>query len=644
MKIHLLSKDETIQYAGEELKKYLEQMDPRISAVIDFEDAEDGIRLGLLSQLRLDAADVEDPMIDDVIDVSVADMQGYIGGSNGRSVLMGVYDYLKSAGCQWLRPGEKGEYIPQKDMANHRFSFRKKADFAFRGQCIEGAVSFENIRDTILFLPKIHMNLFMLEQVVPYNYISRWYKHSASTTKKDEQVSFEEISAFIPLLEKEIKKCGLQYHALGHGYLLEPYGIHYKTWADTYVLTEEAKEDVALVNGKRELYQGSPNFTQLCFSKDKARKGLVNFLVEYVEKKPIDFLHVWLSDAANNQCECENCQKKIPTDFYVQMLNELDAELTKRNRDTKIVFIMYVDTFWAPEVEKLNNPSRFIMTLAPARDYSIPYSMARYQGELPPYRRNQFNLSADFSMNLAFMDRWKPAFDGKRFLFEYRFYTDHYFDPGYMQIARESMQDISSLPESEFQGIMNDQTQRSYFPTGLPIAVTGEGLFDKNMDFDAFCHDYMQAAFGEDAPLATAYLEQITETFAPSTLRLKDTVVSQDTNTGECTVTGGIKNNADAAKRLEAVRNITGSFAQVVEKNLSVQNPCHRDSWNMLKYHLEYCNRLADIYIALGYGDIEKAKTLLAETMDYLSHIEDEIQPYFDMVLFKQRIGQVINK
>lgn len=641
MKIQILKNNETINYAASELAKYLEMMDNGIKCEITSSDGD--IKLGILSQLSLSDSDVDDAMIDDVIDIAIDNMQGYIAGSNDRSVLMGVYNFLKSAGCMWVRPGDDGEYIPQKCMQSHSYTYRKKADIAFRGECIEGAVSFENLRDHILWLPKVNMNLFMMEQIVPYNYISRWYKHTVSTVKEDENISFEQVGEYTVMLEKLIKKCGLQLHALGHGYLLEPYGIHYKTAQDQYELTDEAREDIALVGGVRELYHGSPNFTQLCFSKDKARLGLVKFLLDYLDKKPyIDFLHVWLSDSANNQCECEECKKKIPTDFYVQMLNELDAELTKRNMNTKIVFIMYIDTFWAPETTKLNNPERFIMTTAPVRNYSETYKADRWQGELPPYKRNEYYIRPDFSMNLSFMDKWKPAFDGRRFLFEYYLYTDHYFDPGYMSIAKNILTDIRHIEDIEFDGIMCDQTQRSFFPTGLPNSVMGEGMFDKNMDFDSYADAYFNAAFGTDGAKVRRYLQKLTDTFNPDEIRSCDSVVLQDTGTGNEKVVTGIKNNPRAAQRLGAVESVTDDFANVIEANINSANLCHATSWKILHYHAIYCKCLAKIFISLANGDKDNALKLFTDMIDYLSHIEDEIQPQFDLVLFNQRIKKLI--
>lgn len=637
MNIRLPRHTETLDYAAEELSRYLGRM-------CDTDGFE--ISLGLLSDFSLSEEGVGDPMIDDVIDVDIRDGKGYIAGSNERSVLQGVYLYLKSGGCMWVRPGADGEYIPQKEMSDHRFKYRKKADFPFRGECIEGAVSFEHVRDTVLWLPKVGMNLFMMEQIVPYNYMSRWYEHEASTTKQDEGVSFEKIGEYVAQLEKTIKKCGLQLHALGHGYLLEPYGVHYKKYGLHYDLPDAAREDVALVGGKRELFHGSPNFTQLCMSKDSARLGLVNFLVSYLERKPyIDFLHVWMSDAANNHCECENCRKMTPTDFYVRMLNELDAELTARGIPTKIVFIMYVDTLWAPEKERFHNPSRFIMTTAANRSRSVPLDPERSENPLPPYRRNDYRVDNTFAQTLSFMDAWKPTFDGRKFLFEYYFYTDHYYDPGQFQIAKLISEDVAKLPAVGFDGIMSDQTQRSFFPTGLPLSVLGEELFDKGLDFDRFRERYFKAAFGRGWEIAEQYLREITRLFDPCSLRDNVGIVVEDTGTGEATVVPRAwKGNPEAEERFRKIAPLADTIRPLCKSRRSAKDPCHAKSWALLDVHTEYVTRLSEILLAASRGDRDKAERLFAEMLDWLSQIEDEIAPQFDLVLFKQKIGDLIRK
>ena len=76
MKIIPLRKTETLIYAAEELAKYLKMMDGTEAAVIDFGDAD--IKLGLFADLGLSDGDVDDPMLDDVVEVEIKDKKGYI--------------------------------------------------------------------------------------------------------------------------------------------------------------------------------------------------------------------------------------------------------------------------------------------------------------------------------------------------------------------------------------------------------------------------------------------------------------------------------------------------------------------------------------------------------------------------------------
>jgi len=645
MRISLIHHTETLSYARDELCRYLRKIDPTVMVELSNTPSREGITLALLADLGLSTDDVSDPLIDDVIDIDVQNMHGYIAGSNERSVLMGVYTFLKSAGCRWVRPGNDGEYIPKKGMHNYSFRYRKKADLPFRGECIEGAVSFEHVRDTILWLPKVNMNLFMMEQIVPYNYMSRWYKHEKNTVKKDENVPFEAIGEMVLRLDALIKKCGLQHHALGHGYQMEPYGIHYKTRSDTYVLSDEAKQDVALVKGVRQLYKNSPNFTQMCYSRPEVRKKQVDFLVSYLEHKPyIDFLHVWLADSVNNHCECEGCKQMIPSDFYVILLNELDAALTAKGIDTRIVFIAYTDTNWAPEKERLTNPGRFVLTTANTGHYPAPRSEVNTRVPLPPFERNNYNIKGSVPLSLSFLDAWRNScFKGPAFMFDYYFYTGHFLDPGYMDLTRAIYRDVLLLENYGFSGIMSDQTQRSFFPTGLPLSLLGELQFDRSLDLQSYIQAFFADAFGEDAEQAHRYLESISTAFDPDSFRLRDSIVLQDTGVGEkAERTNGIKNNPQAASRLETIPAIAAEFLPTVQKNLSSQNPCHARSWRLLEIHTEYVTKLAAILALYAKGEAEMAMEKFEDMIDWLSHLENEIHPQFDLVLFHQRYSQFL--
>lgn len=646
-------KDETALYAAEELKKYLDIMDSGfctdivISDNVESEVTEGEIKLGLLNDFDLDASDVIDVVCDDVIYVNITNGSGIISGSNIRSILLSVYDYLRAAGCAFLRPGKDGEIIPQKNMREFSYTYRKKADYPFRGECIEGAVSFEHIRDTVIWSPKVGMNMFMLEQIVPYNYMSRWYKHTANTVLEDENVSFEEVADMVIELEHIIKKCGLQLHSLGHGYLLEPYGIHYKTWSDKYEITEDAKRDVALVNGRRELFQGSPNFTHLCYSNKKIRKKLIDWLVGYMQKKPyIDFLHVWLADSANNQCECENCIDERISDLYVKLLNELDEEFTRLGIDTKIVFILYVDTLWAPVYEKIKNPDRFyMMTAIGGRDFSKSYDHTPYEGETPPYIKNKFNVEQSFPLRMRFIDDWKRAFDGRMILFEYHMYIQHYNDPGYIRVSKLWLDDMKSLGSFNIHGMMNDQTQRSFFPNGLPMCIYAAASFDKNIEFETFTNDYFKASYGKDYLLAYDYLNKVSLFMSPDILQVKMNIIDLDDDLGskkEISVKPWV-NNEDAQNKFRRMILLADEFENVAKDHLNEEIPAVKKSWELLYYHTDLCRRYANIMLSHSLGNVEKAKELLDELVDAFSRIEEEISTEFDLCLFRNSVDRKFN-
>lgn len=647
MEISYINKNQTIAYAGEELKKYLEMMTPDISALCvagnEFSASNTCcIKLGLFEELGINSSDVEDAFIDDVIDIDIQNLNGHIAGSNPRSVLQGVYIYLKSAGCMWVRPGEDGEYIPQFDMKNHSFSYHKKADYPFRGQCCEGAISYEHMRDTVYWLPKVGMNMYMIEGLVPYSYMHKWYGHIGNRflRQKGQVTDYDMLEKYIQKLEMDIVKVGLQHHAMGHGWMFEKFGMKRGNPAVVNKgLKEEYKKYLAEVNGVRGLMKDSTFFTHFCYSNPEARKILVDFCVEYVKKKPhIDFLHIWLADSTNNQCECSECVKMTPSDHYVVLLNEIEEALAKEGLNTRLVFIMYVDTERPPEAVFLKHPEKFIFTAAiGTSNYETGYSTEPYTGEIPPFERNNFKAKPN-PLRMHWHREWKRLSNNcKSFVFEYRFYTDHYCDPGYMRVTKETYRDMVNLQNVSFQGCINDQTHRIYMPTALPVHIMGETLFDKSLNLEEYTKQYFEKAFGKnDAAICRQYLETLSDLFCPANVRKGGKLGAEDegiVGSDNGMIRSWI-NNSEVAEKTAKIPEVLEAFKPVIERNLSLENKCQQLSWNYLAYHNEICSYLWKIYNLGAKGDIEAARNILDELEIYVSKVEMEIHNCFDLFLF----------
>jgi len=360
-KIYVIKKDQTLNYAAAELKKYLKLMCGNIDVeVIEKDEYDccltDGLWLGLFRDFGYyNKIDSKATVFDDYVIISVKNGTGIITGLNSRSVLISMYTFLKECGCRFIRPGADGEYIPHRPIDLLNAEYEHKPSYTHRGVCIEGAVSYENVFDIIEWSPKVGFNSYFIQFREAYTFFERWYNHKNNSEKKPEGFTVEKARDIVARLENEIKKRGLIYHAVGHGWTCEPLNIPGLDWDVKYLSVPDGVEQyLALVDGKRELWDGIPLNTNLCYSNLEVQSMIVESIVEYLKiHKNIDILHFWLADGTNNQCECENCKDTRPSDFYIRMLNKLDKRLTAEGIDTKIVFLIYVDLFWPPEKEKL---------------------------------------------------------------------------------------------------------------------------------------------------------------------------------------------------------------------------------------------------------------------------------------------------
>ena len=226
LKINKITSSSVIDYAAEELKKYLRMMMPEAGDVkIAFNPlAADGFRMGLMQDFGLDVSDAEDAVIDDILYVDCDTAGGIIAGDNPRAVLLSVYEYLRQNGCRWLLPGVDGEFIPMQDIKPVKY--RHLASCRYRGWCNEGAEFQRSMIEAIDFLPKVGMNVFMMEFRVPVCYYDNYYNHVQNTENRPvEPVSERQVLQWKRQCEAELSKRGLQFHDIGHGFTCDPFGI-----------------------------------------------------------------------------------------------------------------------------------------------------------------------------------------------------------------------------------------------------------------------------------------------------------------------------------------------------------------------------------------------------------------------------------
>lgn len=640
MQINYVSDNKTIQFAAEELKKYLEKIS-RNNITINLEkfktvpeniDTNNDLCLGLISNIspQITIPSKLIPELDDYIAINVKENKGgIIGGNNPRSVLLAVYRYLTELGCRWVRPGPDGEIIPKKENVFKEVKIKESPDYRHRGICIEGAVSFEHVKNIIDWSPKVGFNSYFIQFREGYTFFERWYEHKNNPELEAEECSREKIRGYVDQLIKEIEKRDMIYQAVGHGWTCEPLGIPGLGWhQEESEVSAEVSRYLAEVDGERKLWNGVPLNTNLCYSQKEVRNMVIEEIADYIENHPeIDILHFWLADGSNNQCECEDCRQKRPSDFYVMMLNELDELLKERNLDTKIVFLIYVDLLWPPEEEEIKNEDRFILMFAPiTRTYEEAFIPEKELPELPPFNRNELEFPEEVSGNIAFLDKWQDLFPGDSFDFDYHFMWAHYSDPGYMNISRVLTQDIKNLEDIGLNGFISCQTQRSFLPTGLGMTAMGWTLWDKTIEFEEIADDYFQAAFGGDWKQCQQYLTALSQSINLSWFKRENDEERENT-----------------LNYLNQIQKNIKEFKPIIKKNLSLENENKAQSWRYLKYHTDIISGLVKALTEKVNGNSEKAVQKWEKTVELTQKLETEIHSVFDVYLFIDTVSKIFN-
>lgn len=581
-----------VAFAAAELERYLRRMLPPSHPF--------SVRLTVSGQEPLDG-----------FSVRIGAEGGEISGANDRSVLLGVYDYLRRLGCRFLGPGEASETVPAISAEALPASYERRASFRHRGVCIEGADSLENILAFIDWLPKVGYNSFFLQFKAPYAFLARWYHHAENPLRPPEPYTPEHAMADMAVCEGEIKRRGLLLHKVGHGWTGEVLGYETVDWdPNPCPLTESARAMAAEVNGVRGLWGGSPANTNLCFHNGDSADAFASLVTAYAKANPaVDYLHVWLADAYNNVCQCGGCRQTTPSDQYVALLNEIDRRLTEEGLNTRLVFLLYQELLWPPVRERLNHPDRFVLMFAPiSRTFEASYDLSGPEAAIPAYVRNHIVLPTSLQENLAFLRGWQRLFPGDSFIYDYPLGRAHYGDLGYVHISRVIGSDIKQLRKLGLNGYISCQELRVSLPNALPNYIMGYTLFDETADTEELIREYFAAAYGQSAGEVLTYLNELSRLSSCDYLNGK-----------------GPRTNPEMALQMEEIVRRA--------QKLPAARPEEGNGlfWRLLGYHRDYVLALAGAMASLARGDQAGSREDWLALRELICRNEPEYQPYLDV-------------
>ena len=505
---------EVLSFAVEELDRYYEKLTGKKCTQISIIEDASILREG------------EDAYFVEEYSVQVEEGRGEIRGSNGRSVLMGVYRFLRELGCVFFHPGKGGEVIPKREEKDCTVRLTHRPFYPFRAITMEGGTSVETVLNLIDWSLKNGFNSYFTQFRDSHTFFERYYNQERNPFQENQKLTPEQSAGYVKRIVAALKQRGMLYHAVGHGWHCETLGLPAKGWHK--VMPEDIppviKPYLSELKGERRLYLNTPVYSQFCYSNKVLLELVTDEVVNYAKNNPeVDYLHFWLGDNYNNFCECEKCREKRPSDWYIDILNRIDEKMTAAGIKTKIVFLIYYELLWPAEKERLKNPDRFVLMFAPiTREYTSTWlgdSDDWQSGEVPEFKLNEVSFPTSPKENLAFLLAHKQYFKGEGFVFDYHLMWEPFKDLSGMMLAPVVHGDMLDLKKMGMQGYVSCQMQKAFMPHGFAQYVMGHTLENPDEPYEKMYEDFHTAAFGDCKDEAIAALTVIKNSGVDAYLR-----------------------------------------------------------------------------------------------------------------------------
>jgi hypothetical protein len=550
-----------------------------------------------------------------------------IAGRNPRSILFGVYAFLEGQGVRYLRPGDDGEVVPRIDaLALPATPIREHATYRHRGVCIEGAPSVTHALGMIDWCAKRRMNTVFLQFLSSRYFYNRWYERPYNAQFADEPVSEQEAMAYDDQLIDSMKQRGLILHRVGHGWTSAAFGMPRSGWviADEPV-PEEYRRWLAEVDGERALYRGIPINTELCYSHQPAFDAFVETIVGYCEEHPeLDVVHVWLSDATNNKCDCADCRQLTISDWYAKIINALSEELHRRVPHVRFVFLCYFELLWAPERVAIDaragatgEGGNSIMMFAPiARCYghALADPSCDDREEWPRPALNEYAASRHNAFYVRRLTEWREAFAGDSFDFDYHLMWANWHQLTDTQVARLFHADLQDLQSLGLNGLISCQAFRVFYPTGMAMTTLADALWNPDVPWDETRQRYLDAAYGEHAGFADEYLHTLEAFLDTGDPHWRTTPFSV----------------LDKQQLTACADFLATSLSEIVLRRESTSDRARDRSLDLLAYHARFLQFLVQAHRARHAGQRSEAERALDAAADFLRDTEPAYSTFID--------------
>ena len=210
--------------------------------------------------------------------------------------------------------------------------------------------------------------------------------------------------------------------------------------------------------------------------------------------------------------------------------------------------------------------------------------------------------------------------------YEYHFWINQCFALELMNFAEMIHNDVKGYKANNVNGIIEDGSQRSFFPNGFNFYIYGETLFDNGVDFNFLKEDYFSHAYG-------AEWERVAEFFYGL-----DKVIDINFMIGRNSADPAIGKhyNPAVAVQMRGIFKLIDDFAPFVEAHKNMPLRAQTVAYRLLAKYLEFCRGIATPLILKAYGAGDEAERAEQEFFREFGKNEVAIERYYDQSLYEK--------
>ncbi|OQA79761.1 MAG: hypothetical protein BWY31_04172 [Lentisphaerae bacterium ADurb.Bin242] len=387
--------DPVLAFAVSELKKYLGKIAGiELERTFDESDADYLVGIPEMAYSKWD----------DGIMIRSRGGKLILTGTNSRSVLFAVYDYLGELGCRWTSPGL--DTLPSGVSAD--LDHLDKIEYAssrYRGYAVCGAGDDEAgmpcMRDMIDWMLKQKCNLYFSEGFPLECPGDEWAVMNGIRPLQHIEYtcanwSVEERNSLIARREELIeftRSRGMLIERYGHGWAA---GIVEHFAALRGITLDEAKKRLK-AKGRISREAGgvgmSTMWFQFCMSEPGLKELYVEHVVEYLKKHhtEADIAAFWLGDGYDNACLCPRCIEKPFSEWYMEIFDEIVRKVSEFAPELRFEGLIYFMTTEPPRSRWLEGIDSVDFIIAPwnrCYRHRLDASECRYPDWKPDFRHN----------------------------------------------------------------------------------------------------------------------------------------------------------------------------------------------------------------------------------------------------------------